>query len=265
MVIIVSSFGATKNYPDQVMMRLTIGAFLNSLFNQTDPDWRLFISCHDKPDVAGVDDPRIVWCSMRVEEDCEQTLIPVTSPKTLDEQVEYIVAPYNCKLTDMSRKTLNSVIEAGRWVYREKIKSFWMLRMDSDDLLAKYMVEKLNGLNPRDFRAVYTRTCHIYDPRNGEIGVHEYPYSLTCNALYYELVGEKLIPDWYYHNNDHTTFMKSVQSDGIPALEMDFTLCIITNSGNSISDRPGIDQEKHSRKIEMNDQIRERYGLESFC
>jgi len=261
MVIIVSTFGATKNYPEQQMMRHTLEAFIRSLINQTDEDWRLFISCHDAPDVPGADDSRIIWSSVRENDLCDETRIPKIIPGRLSEDIEYEAQPYECKITDMSRKTLNSVIEAGQWAFRNKIDNFWMLRMDSDDLLACNVVEMLNEFDAKAVRAVYSRICHMLDVKSGEIAIHRYPYSITCNALFYERENDLLRPDWFYHCHDHTTFWTSVAKDRIPAKEVDYMLCIVTNSGNSISGRPELSKEKNVQIIPMTEDLLKRYGL----
>lgn len=261
-VLIVSTFGATKNYPDQEMMKKTLDLFLNSLKRQTDPGWRLFISCHDRP--AWVqEEERVHWCSVACEETNEMTLIPVWYPKTLTEPIEYKRVSYEAKITDMGRKTYNSVIQAGHWAYRNSIRRFWMLRMDSDDLLAKDHVATLHQVGQMGAKAVYNKTCHMWDPKRGEIAIHRYPYSTTCNALLMEIHGESMRPDWFYHCDDHTRFAGRVIRDMIPSREVDYSLCIITNSGNTISGRPEIVKERFIEKIPLTGEIRDRYGIGS--
>jgi hypothetical protein len=261
-VLIVTSFGATKNYPDKEMMKITLTGFLNSLRRQTDGNYMLFISCHDRPDFCG-DDLRVVWSSLACDEGYDGGRTYTRPPGNLDDPGEYEDLPYDCKMTDMSRKTLNSTIEAARWAYRNGLKAFWMLRMDSDDLLARDHIAFLNSLNPNKTRAIYNRKCHIYDPREKEIGIYDYSSSTTCNALYMEFDGNRL-PLWYYHNNDHTTFMRSVKKDGIPGNEVDWILCILTNSGNSISGRGRIEDTKEARvtKLSLSGDLIDRYGLD---
>jgi hypothetical protein len=165
----------------------------------------------------------------------------------------------------MGRKTYNSVYEAGRWAYKNGRSEFWMLRMDSDDLLWNGMVGFLNALSPGRVRAVYNRNCHMYDPRFNEIAVHNYPYSTTCNALWFQMTRDGVFaPGWFYHCDDHTRFMGRVRKDRIPFLEVDYTLCIVTNSGNHISNRPEIDLEKNVRKIPYSQSLVKRYGLDAF-
>ena len=264
MVLIVTSLGATKNYHDPEMMRRTFSAFLGSLRRQTDPGFRLFISHHDRPDVPS-DDPWIHWCSMACGDDLDAALVPKVAPRIAKESVEKIPADGDGKMTDMSRKTINSVIEAGRWAFESGLEGFWMLRMDSDDLLWNGMVELLNGLDMRKVRAVYNRNCHMFDPRLCELAVHNYPYSTTVNALWFEMDADGILrPDWFYHCDDHTRFMRRIREDGIPFREVDDTLCIVTNSGNSISNRPEIDKEQNVRKIDITPDLAERYGLDAY-
>jgi len=263
-VMIVTSFGATHRYPDQDMMRLTFRAFLNSIRNQTGKDLRLFISHHDKPKGVDCDDPFIYWCPVSGSPDHQKTLVPRNYPKTPMDLIDVDTLDYGISMTDMSRKTYNSVMWAGKYAYRERLSSFWMLRMDSDDLLANDMVALLHDAQRQGLRAIYNRTCHMFDPKRREIAIYAYPYSTTCNALFYELKGDQFIPDWYYHCNDHTSFASMVQKDGIVHREIDFTFCIVTNSGNSISERPEIAREKNTVKIALTESLIKRYGLESL-
>jgi hypothetical protein len=263
-VLIITSFGATKNYPDPEMMRRTFGAFLESLRRQTDQRFHLFISHHDRPDVpAG--DPWIHWCSVSIDANHQGAVVPAALPKTAKDVVEWKRVCCGGKNTDMGRKTINSIYEAGRWAFGVDLKGFWMLRMDSDDLLWGGMVDFLNGLDTRKVRAVYNRNCHMFDPRLHELAVHNYPHSTTCNALWFEMdEGGVIRPDWFYHADDHTRFMYRVRKDGIPFREEDDTLCIVTNSGNHISNRPEIDKEKNVRKIVITPDLAERYGLDAY-
>jgi hypothetical protein len=264
MVLIVSTFGATKNYPDREMMCRTFAAFLGSLRRQTGPQFHLFISYHDRPDVPA-DDPWIHWCPVVCGDDLDAALVLKEIPKTAKEGAEKVPAAGNGKNTDMGRKTYNSVYEAGRWAFGVGLKGFWMLRMDSDDLLWTEMVQFLNEVDTRKIRAVYNRNCHMFDPKLQELAVHNYPYSTTCNALWFEMdeVGA-FRPDWFYHCDDHTLFMRRVREDRIPFREVDDTLCIVTNSGNHISNRPEIDREKNVRKITTSKELVERYGLDAL-
>ena len=75
-VLIISTFGAIKNYPNQEIMRETLTLFLNSLLRQTDPDWQLFISCHDIPRWVPTDD-RFHWCSISPNGLTEESYVPV--------------------------------------------------------------------------------------------------------------------------------------------------------------------------------------------
>lgn len=257
-VLIVSSFGPTKKYGDQDMMKKTCSLFIESLLRQTDPDWRAFISCHDEP-LFIEPEPRIHWLSVADDKMYETTLIPISLPTHLDDPIVREAKPFDIPLTDMSRKTINSVVEAMRWTRQiPDLKEFWVLRMDSDDLLAKDHVEFLHQCK---VDAVYNRVCHMWDPKKGEVAIHRYPYSTTCNALRYRVKDGIPEPDWFYHCRDHTTFYGTIRKDGISCDEKDYTLCIITNSGNSISNRPEIDQEKNVEKIEMTPEIKDRYGI----
>jgi hypothetical protein len=140
-----------------------------------------------------------------------------------------------------------------------------MLRMDSYDLLWNGMVGFLNALDIRKVRAVYNRNCHMFDPRLQELAVHNYPSSTTCNALWFEMDEDGVFrPEWFYHCDDHTRFMRRILGDRIPFLEVDDTLCIVTNSGNHISNRPEIGLEKNVRKIPCNESLMERYGLNAL-
>lgn len=263
MVLIVTSFGATKNYPDPEMMRRTFVAFLGSLRRQTDPRFQLFISHHDRPDVPA-DDPWIHWRPITCGDDLDAALVLKEIPKSAKDAAEKIAAPGSGKNADMGRKTINSVYEAGRWAFETGLEDFWMLRMDSDDLLWSGAVEYLHSLPP-SIRAVYSRRCHLIDFRRAEMGAQELPYSATCNALRYSLSDSGVFdPDWFYHCRDHTTFMRTVHEDGIRHAEKDFMLCIATNSGNHISARPGIAGEVNAESIPITPDLTERYGLDAI-
>jgi hypothetical protein len=262
-VLIITSFGATKNYPNPEMMRRTFGAFLESLRRQTDPRFHLFISHHDRPDIpAG--DPWIHWCSVSIDANHQGAVVPAALPKTAKDAVEWKRVCCGGKNTDMGRKTINSAYEAGRWAFGVGLKGFWMLRMDSDDLLWEGAVEYLHSLPPA-IRAVYSRRCHLIDFRLGEMGEQVLPYSATCNALRYSLSDSGVFdPEWFYHCRDHTTFIRTVHEDGIPAAEKDCMLCIATNSGNHISARPGIAGELNASRIPGTPDLAERYGLDAY-
>ncbi len=262
MILITSTFGATNAYPDHDMMVKTLKAFLNSLDRQTNKNFRLFLACHDK--VVGIDYPWMEWCSMMVDVECKQTRYWAKFPASIKDEGVVEIGSYGSKMSDMSRKTYHGMIRAGRWAWQNGLKEFWILRMDSDDLLARDTVETLEKLDKESYiEAVYNRKCHMFDVHTREVGEHRYPYSTTCNAIKMRFDGEKL-PRWYYHCTDHTLFMRHVSKDGIPHLELDWTLCIVTNSGNHISSRPTLKQHQHTYPIELTKDISERYGLESL-
>jgi hypothetical protein len=259
MVLIISSFGATTEYRDKELMQRTLGLFLRSLLRQTDPDWRLFVACHDRPTI--IEDTRIRWGSISPNGSSGSTLVPSKRPDHLTESIEYEHEGYGSKMTDMSRKTLASAIAAGRWAFWNGVKRFWFLRMDSDDCLARDTVEILNN-QPDEVGAVFNRRCHIWDVKTGEMGIYDYSYPTTCNALRMEIKGDEL-PNWFYLVNDHTQFNLHLKRDGIKAQEIDFSLCITCNSGNTISGRGRIEENREAEitPIEMTEALKERYGL----
>jgi hypothetical protein len=262
-VLIVTSFGATHNYPDQEMMRKTLGMLLDSLRAQTDKEFVVFISHHDHPGEK-FNEPWIEWRSIAIPGDStfDKALVPAEFPQAPGDAVEYKAACSGGKNTDMGRKTINSAIEAGKWALNQGLSEFWMLRMDSDDLLWNGMVEFLNRHARSNLEAVYNRKCHMLDMRTGKMAVHSYPFSTTCNSLRYRIRRDGFIyPNWFYHCRDHTTFAKSAMRDGFYTKEVDFTLCITTNSGNSISNRPPIEQENHNRMVNAEIPLLERYGI----
>lgn len=259
MVLVVTSLGAIKNYPDKEMVCRTLNAFLNSLRRQTDKDFQLFITGHERPEEVP-DEPWIHFRSIG-DADCVANLVASPRPKKPSEVVVYRDMPFAGKMGDMSRKTIDAVIHAGQWAFKNDIKNFWMLRMDSDDLLWNGMVEYLHGVDVNKIRAVYNRTCHMFDVKSRRVAVHKYPYSTTVNAIYMTIDGDEIKPDWFFHCHDHSTFVRMCAIAEIPAVEMDFTLCITTNSGNSISNRPEIEKEKNTRLIDLDPDVVERYGL----
>ncbi|MCJ7663084.1 MAG: hypothetical protein MUO24_02450 [Desulfobacterales bacterium] len=261
-VLIITSFGATKNYPDRVTMRKTLEAFLDSLARQTDENFRLFISHHDRPNVAGVERPWIHWCPLSCNDDYDMTLIPKEYPLRPCDPIDYRAVPYGSTLTDMGRKTISSAMWAGIWAYRQGVRDFWMLRMDSDDLLAKDVVETIRS-QPEEIGGVFNRKCHIIDIYSREFGIYDYRYPTTCNALRMKIEGDEL-KRWFYLCTDHTLFKRHLEQDGILYKEMDWELCITSNSGNSISGRGRIEENKEAEvtPIELTEELIDRYGLD---
>ena len=263
MVLIVSTFGATDRYPDQEMMAKTLRAFLGSLRRQTSGAFRLFLVGHDLPPVS-LAEQWITWIS--ISNGNGGSFVPKRLPATAGDPVSFDSSGMAGKITDMGLKTYRGVIEAGKWAYERELKNFWILRMDSDDLLCNGMVSLLMSLDPGKVRAVYNRTCHMYDPRTGEIAEKRHPWSTTVNALHYRMSEAGAFdPDWFYHCRDHTTFWQTVRKDGIKAMEVDHTLCITTNTGNSISGRPELAKENGARKVRLTKELAERYGFDGFA
>ena len=250
-------------YPDQEMMEKTFGGFINSLRRQTDSNFKLFLSYHDRPK-AKADDRFIEWCSMAQESDAKTafTRIPLKRPSAVDEDILYKLVPYEDGEDDLSRKLENSVIEAVRWAYGKGLMDFWLLRMDSDDLLARDTIERIHGLEKSGAKAVYNMTCHMFDLKEKEIAIHRYPESTTCHALKFKINGDKkLSPDWFYMNYDHSYFRSRVAKDLIPSQNLDFAYCILTNTGNNLSGRLPVSKERFTQKIRVTDELVDRYGL----
>lgn len=266
MILIFSGIGARRMYPDQGMMEKTFGGFINSLRQQTDVNFRLFLSYHDRPK-AKIDDQFIEWCSMAQESDVKTafTRVPLKRPFTVDEEILYQFVPYESSRDDLSRKIVNSIIEAVRWAHKEGLKDFWLLRMDSDDLLARNTIERIHGLEKEGMKAVYNSTCHMFDPKKKEMAIHRYPYSTTCHALKFKInENKRLSPDWFYMNCDHSLFKSRALKDFIPLRHLDFAYCIVTNTGNNLSGRPEIGKERHVQRIKVTDELVDRYGLSSL-
>jgi len=263
MVLIVSTFGATDRYPDREMMVKTLHAFLGSLRRQNSSAFRLFLVGHDLPPVS-LAEPWISWTS--ISDGNGGSYVHRYLPQLASDPLFFDSRGMADKITDMGLKTYRAVIEAGRWAHERELSSFWILRMDSDDLLYNGMVSMLMSLDPGKARAVFNRTCHMYDPRTGEIAEKRHPWSTTVNALHYQMSDAGAFdPEWFYHCRDHTTFWQTVRKDGIKAMEVDHALCITTNTGNSISGRPELGKEKGARKVRLTKEIAERYGLNGFA
>ena len=261
MILIFSAFGPTKNYPDQEMMRKTLTAFIDSVINQTDQDYRLFLIGHDKPEFIEERD-NVLWCSLSCDSGNEETLIPDVLPKKIGDSIGYHSAPPRGKMEDMSRKVREGTIQAVLWAHENEVKDFWMMRMDSDDLLAADTVEKIHSLDREGFWAVFNRTCHMFDAKTKQMAVHHYPYSNTPNALKFVIREDGVVvPDWFYLCTDHTLFPGRVRRDKIPCKEIDFTYCIVTNTGNSISGRPTLSQVGQTREIPLTDELIARYSI----
>jgi hypothetical protein len=263
MVIIISTVGATRMYQDRVMFQRTFSAFLHSLRRQTDQNFRLILTGHDRPQGLCIEERFATFYTLDADGSCELTNELVDAPTDMCGEASWRRVPYGRTIEDMSRKTKAACLLAGIHARSHRLPSFWMLRMDSDDLLAKDVVANLNATDPVKTRAVYSRTCHMYDPRRKELAEHRYPSSLTCNAIWVSAEGSAY-PKLYYHFNDHTTFWQNVKRDGIPSEERDWQLCITTNSQNSISGRPELSAEQYVKQVEVTPEVVERYGLDDY-
>lgn len=263
MILIYSALGATKNYHDQEMMKKTLIAFVNSVMMQTDKEFRLFLVGHDRPDF--LNNKAVIWHSLSCDAENELTLIPTALPKSVKDKIEYRPEGPKGKLEDMSRKVRQGVIDAVLWAYKNRLEEFWLMRMDSDDLLAKDTVQRIHALDKVGNRAVYNKTCHMFDMKTGQIAVHYYPYSTTPNALKFGIKSDgTLIPDWFYLCLDHTHFRRRVKTDGILNRELDFTYCIVTNSGNSISGRETLTKVEHNVLTPLTNFLIKRYGIDKL-
>ncbi|MCK9597700.1 MAG: glycosyltransferase family 2 protein [Sphaerochaeta sp.] len=266
MLLITSTLGPSNRYPNVEVMKKTLEAFLHSIDNQTRKNVRVFIACHDVPIESKYD--FIEWGSVAVDDDqsYERTMTWIALPDMVSTEGLWKPQPFDYGITDMSRKTYHGAIMAGRWAIANGLKEFWMLRMDSDDLLANDMVAYLEALDVErpEIKAVYNRNCHMIDYRSKIMAEHSYPYSTTCNAMKMKVEEDGSIKNLYYHCRDHTKFMSDVHRDEIPSIERDWELCITTNNGNSLSGRPMIEREKYNRIIKINRDLEERYGLRSI-
>jgi len=267
-VLIISTFGPTREYSDPDMMQSTLRFFLGSLLGQTSPRWHSFIACHDEPVFPGIPkDDRIHWESVSGDPSHQTTLVYLPLPERFGNGIELIrtAKPFDNPLTDMSRKTFTAIVSAMRFAFANKLKRFWLLRMDSDDMISRDLVEDLQRWEVKNgIRAVFCRKAYMFDPRLVLIAEHRYcGGSLTCNALLYEM-NEKgeVTPYPYYLAQDHTLFARQVKSDGIPYREKDWALCITTNSGNSISGRPPIYEEKNTSVVAWSNELLEKFGKE---
>jgi hypothetical protein len=263
MILIFSAFGPTKNYPDQKTMEKTLRAFVDSVTRQTDRRFKLFLVGHDKPKFSETDD--VLWHSLSCEGDPDATLVPETLPKKVSDPLRYVSVPGNGKMGDMSRKVQYGTIRAVQWAYQNEIKEFWMMRMDSDDLLAIDTVAMIHTLDKMGIRAVFNRTCHMFDMKTKQIAIHHYPYSNTPNALKFKINDDQILtPDWFYLCMNHTLFPGRVRRDGIPCRELDFMYCITTNTGNSISGRPTLSKVEQTREVPLTQDLIDRYGIEKL-
>jgi hypothetical protein len=264
MILIYSGVGATKMYKDPGMMRRTLNGFLNSLERQTDKEFRLFLSYHDFPPVD-FGHEFIEWCPMTVDPECNWTKVVSKLPTKMMDSLSHELVPYGSPIDDLSRKTVNSITEAFLWAWRNGLKEFWLMRMDSDDLMARDTVERIHSFDKMGIRAAYNRKCHVFDPRMKEIGVYNYPFSTTANALKFHVDGGgRPEPRWFYMDIEHCEFVSQVQKDHIRSVELDNVYCILTNTGNNLSDRPAIENEKRATKISMTQELVDRYGLDFY-
>ena len=257
-VFITTTIGHSSAYKDQKAFRLTLSAFFNSMARQTVQP-RLIIVCHDIPfrltDATGV--KWIYWKSVDPAGVTGGGMYTLVLGPNGD---HYEVKNYDSPITDMGRKTVVGQRVAHDLAASEGIDRYWVLRMDSDDLLAREHVEFLSKL--AGVEAVYNRRCHVFDHQTKEFAALIHPYSTTCNALLFQMMGGGTIcPRWDYHYDDHTRFERRVREDNIPSLEVDNTLCILSNTGNNLSDRPGAKKEPFSRPALLTDELKYRYGL----
>lgn len=256
MVCIITSIGATKVYRNYDWFIRTLRGFIVSLLRQTNPHWRLFVGCHDIP--PGIpSDPRISWVSLRCDRGCDSTLELASLPQSPSDPIVYERKPYNHRLVDMGRKHHAATIAAGQLAAMEGWETFWLLRVDADDLMADDLVEQIENA---DGDAVYSFKCYIYDPINKELGFYDYRYPITC-------IGAKLrfdngvLPHWFALCRDHTTFLR--YSPDWRYVELDRPICIICNTGNHISGRGRILENREARvtPIPLTAELKERYGI----
>lgn len=262
-VLITTTVGAEKNYPDRDMFCRSFTAFIRSIGRQTNKDRILFVSGHERPREL----PNESWIHFHSigPADCSYSLLPMMLPKRPSESVVYEKKSFAGKNTDMGRKTYDGTIESGKWAYENGLKEYWQLRMDSDDLLWNGYVEFLHTLSQKT-NAVWCRKIHLFDPRTNEVGVQSLPYSATCNAMRMKIKGDEILPDWYIHCSDHTTFESVCRQKGIIGIEASWLMCISTGTGNSISKigRQGIKSEQWAKIIGGGKDIDERYGLDAY-
>jgi hypothetical protein len=87
---------------------------------------------------------------------------------------------------------------------------------------------------------------------------------VTCNALKMAFHGNHL-PRWQFLARPHNLFAKDLARKGIPAKEIPWALCIVTNSGNSISGRGRIRSYPQAKRIECSYGLENRYGIRALA
>lgn len=266
MILFVTSFGATVNYKDPNMMRKTLDAYLTTLSRQTDQDLRLFISYHDMPTGLKTDYPFIQWCCVAQDPehpDFHKTVVPLLPPDRKSPKFfcDFKVMSWEGIGDDMSRKIRNSMVSAINWARANNKKKFWMVSVDSDDLVAIDTVSRIHEQEKKGARAVFSRIAHMFDPRLKEMAIRKYPDPVKCSAILLEVDGDS-IPHWQFLNNDHTLFLNELKTDRIPYAEIALTFCILTNTGNNISNRPEIAKEHAIQRVALTEELIARYSLD---
>ena len=95
------------------MMRKTLIGFLNSLANQTDKGFRLFLSYHNDPGIPRDNYPFIQWRKMTLSGETKTTRMPEALPKSVFDEIKYKTVPYGTGKDDLSRKTLTKTYDIG--------------------------------------------------------------------------------------------------------------------------------------------------------
>lgn len=259
MVLITTTFGPICKYKHPDMARKTFGLFLGSLSAQTSKNFKVFLPYHE---TLPVEIPDFVVAESIGPADASFTrVLKINNGLLKTGQDSYTEEPFDCPLTDMSRKSFHGAWMAYKWARDNKLRDFWILRMDSDDMLWTGMVKFLEDMTKRGVQAVYNMKCHMFDVRTLEMGEFNYPYSTTCNALFFNRPTNRL-SRLFYHCEDHTTFITKVRKDGIVSINQEFTLCVTTNSGNSLSGRTPIGHVPGIKKLELSLDLCKWYGLD---
>jgi len=242
---------------------------MNSLLNQTDKNFRLFLACHNLPEMPIDTRLPITFCEANIEGKIDTTLV-LADYENIDifnldlSTIHFDLKPFDCPMTDMSRKTILASFSAIRYAIRMGVKEFWMLRMDSDDFLGKDIIEQLNKIDTKKFQGIWNRKCHMLDISTDKFGIAIHPYSTTTAAVHFKIDFENKIINlpWHFLAYNHTKLFSRMNDFKIKTKEIDWTMTISCNSGNHISGRPTIQKEGFFKElIPLTPELRDRYGL----
>jgi len=230
-------------YPDT--FRVVFNTFLEALYRQTSQEFVLFLGYYDHPPIDVDLGERLVLVQSPID---RQPVLPPYPDRELLNRMRVLpetekVLNFKYKLDGRKIDKLNKYIRcmwsAGMWAMQQGLDSFWLMRLDSDDILRRDIVAKINGLPP-NVGAFYSRRAYILDVANCEFGVYDYRFPIASHAVRCYVVDGR-IKNWFLGTVNHTKFDKKACEVGLNCVEEDFAVTILTNTGDNTSYKTTLD------------------------